>query len=278
MIVGLVLLAAGLHATWNAFTQRSSDPLLTMWMVNLSASASAALLLPLTDFPAPEARPWLAASLGLHLAYQVFLVAAYRVGDLSQVYPLARGLGPVVLALWATSTGVETLAPLQVAGLALAAVGLGSLALVRSRRPIAGRAVGAALLTGLVIGSYTFVDAQGARRGARPLDFIVWLIVLDALPLSAWVWLRRRGRIGPFLKREWRRGVGGGFMAALAYGIVLWAMTRGPMAPIAALRETSVILAAWIGTRLFGEPFGGLRLLAAAAVAGGVALLQVGAR
>ena len=101
LIIALVLLAALLHASWNAFAKRSSDPLLAIWLMTLSAGLGALALAPVASFPRPEAWPWLAASLVLHLAYMLFLVSAYRLGDLSQVYPIARGLGPCVVALLA---------------------------------------------------------------------------------------------------------------------------------------------------------------------------------
>jgi drug/metabolite transporter (DMT)-like permease len=275
LTIGLVLLAALLHAGWNALAKRSSDPLLALWLVTLSGGLCAALLTPAASFPGRQAWPWLGASLVLHLAYQLFLVAAYRTGDLSQVYPIARGLGPCVVAVLAAALGEEPLALAQVAGLALVSLSIASLAFAggRARRP-AGSALAAAALTGLMIGSYTFVDAKGVRSGAQPIDFIVWSIFLDALPISAVALAARRGRVAPFLARELRHGAGAGAMAALAYGIVLWAMSRASMAGVAALRETGVVFAAWIGTRVFGEPFGPLRVLAAAGVAAGVILIQ----
>jgi drug/metabolite transporter (DMT)-like permease len=132
----------------------------------------------------------------------------------------------------------------------------------------------AAGLTGVMIAGYTFVDAQGVRHSEDPFDFIVWSFFLDGLPMTAVALaVRGRGALSFLVAWGWR-GIGGGLMATLGYGIVLFAMSQSPMASVAALRETSVIFAAWIGTRLLGEPFGGLRLLAAAGVACGVILLQ----
>jgi len=276
LVIALVLLAAVLHASWNAVTKRSSDPLLAMWLVTLSAGLAVLVLAPFASFPRQEAWPYLAASWVLHLAYQLFLVSAYRLGDLSQVYPIARGLGPCVVAALAAGFGGEAISGLQSAGLALTSASLASLAFAgRGHSPLATRAVAVAAVTGLLIGSYTFIDAQGVRACERPLDFIVWSIFLDALPITAVVLVRRRGRLQAFLRSDGRNGVMAGILAVVAYGIVLWAMATTPMASVAALRETSVIFAAWIGTRLFGEPFGGLRLLAAAGVAAGVVLLQI---
>jgi drug/metabolite transporter (DMT)-like permease len=276
LTIALVLLAALLHAGWNAFTKRSGDPLLAIWLISLGSGLFALTLAPFASFPAREAWPWLAGSVVLHFAYQLFLVAAYRAGDLSQVYPVARGLGPCIVALLAAGLGSEPLAPRQVLGLLLASASVGSLAFAAgSMRHLGGRAVRAALLTGLMIGSYTFVDAQGVRHCERPLDFIVWSMFLDSGPITVAALVQGRGRIRAFLRSDGISALVGGAMAAVAYGIVLWAMAHSPMASIAALRETSVIFAAWIGTRMFGEPFGARRLLAACGVAAGVVLLQL---
>jgi drug/metabolite transporter (DMT)-like permease len=275
LTIGLVLLAALLHASWNAFAKRSSDPLLALWLITLSGGLLAGALTLAASFPRPEAWPYLAGSMVLHLAYQLFLVAAYRSGDLSQVYPIARGLGPCVVALLAASVGREPLGPPQLLGLALVTLALWSLAFLSAPpRELVGRPVAAAVLTGLMIGSYTFVDARGVRLSDTPLDFISWSLFLDSLPISVVALAGRRGRVRAFLRGELRRGLAGGFMAGTSYGIVLWAMSTTPMASVAALRETGVLFAAWIGTRLLGEPFGVPRMLAAAGVATGIALLQ----
>ncbi len=273
--IGLVLLAALLHAICNTFAKRSSDPLLAIWVITASGGLCAGLLIPFVSFPPPAAWPYLAASLVLHLAYQLFLMLSYRTGDLSQVYPIARGLGPCVVALLAAGLGEERLAPGQTLGLALASTSLASLAFWSSgKRALAGRPAAAAALTGLMIGSYTFVDARGVRVSDSPFDFIVWSMLLDGLPITAVALARRRDRIAGFLRAELGQGLAGGFLAALGYGIVLWAMSTSSMAGVAALRETSVLFAAWIGTRLLGEPFGLRRVISAAGVAAGLFLLQ----
>ena len=276
IVVSLVLLAALMHASWNAFTKRSTDPLLAIWMITVSAGIGVLALAPLASFPRAEAWPYIGASLVLHLVYELFLVSAYRLGDLSQVYPIARGLGPCVVALLAATFAAERLTGTQASGLVLCSLSLASLAFVTRRSSaLAARAVAAAMVTGLMIGSYTFVDAQGVRACDSPFDFIVWSIFLDSLPITGVVLLRRRGRILAYLRSDGRRGALAGILAVAAYGIVLWAMSTTPMASVAALRETSVVFAAWIGTRLFGEPFGLSRLLAACGVAIGVLLLQI---
>jgi uncharacterized membrane protein len=277
-VAALVLFSAILHASWNAIAKSSEDPLLTIWMVTLTGSAIGGLGTLFADFPHRDAWPYLAASIGLHLGYQLFLTSAYRLGDLSQVYPIARGLGPCVVASLAALFGGEIPTAVQVLGLAMASGAIVSLSFVgASLRSVARGPVAVAVATGLLIGGYTFIDGQGVRLAGDPLSFITWSFFLHAFPITIAVLALRAGNVRALLRSRVGPGLAGGVMATLAYGIVMWALARGGMANVAALRETGVIFAALIGTRLLGEPLGGRRLLAAAGVASGVALLQLGA-
>ena len=277
LVLGLVLLAAVLHAVWNALIKSSADAWLTMLMVFGTGSAACALGLPFVEPPARESWPWLAAGIALHNGYVIFLLLSYRVGDLSHVYPLARGSGPLLVALLSGPVVGEHLSAPELAGSVLVSLGIASLALDRSVATAAGR--GAALLalaTGVWIAGYTLVDAMGVRRSGSTLGYILWLQASEALPfLLATLAIRRREVLAFAASAAGRRGAGGGLMATLAYSLVLWAYSLGAVAPIAALRETSVIIAALIGTLLLGEPFGGRRILAALLVAAGVLALNL---
>jgi drug/metabolite transporter (DMT)-like permease len=268
----LLLLAAALHASWNALTKRSTEPLLAIWLVTLSGGLVAGASTPLVSFPAREAWPFLAGSLLLHLGYELFLAYAYRRGDLSQVYPVARGVAPCVVAALAALYAGEPLTAVRALGIALVAASIVSLSLGPGSRPSAP-AVSAAVATGLLIGAYTYVDAQGVRLSRHPFDFIAWSLFLDALPITVVAVSLRARQLPTFLRTQLGYGVGGGVMATLAYATVLWAMSRTAMASVAAVRETSVIFAALIGTRLLREPFGARRTLASAGVVVGIALL-----
>jgi drug/metabolite transporter (DMT)-like permease len=263
LVLGLVLLAAVLHAVWNALIKSSADAWLTMLMVFGTGSAACALGLPFVEPPARESWPWLAAGIALHNGYVVFLLLSYRVGDLSHVYPLARGTGPLLVALLSG----------RVVGEHLSA----SLALDRSVATPAGRrAASFALATGVWVAGYTLVDAMGVRRAGSTLGYIVWLQAAEALPfLLASLAIRRRAVLRFAASAAGRRGAAGGLMATLAYSLVLWAYSLGAVAPIAALRETSTLIAALIGTLLLGEPFGGRRILAALLVVAGLVALNL---
>ncbi len=272
-VVALLLFSALLHASWNAITKASGDPLLTVWVVTLTGSIGAGVGVLFVDFPHRDAWPYLIASIALHFVYQLFLVFAYRLGDLSQVYPVARGLAPCIVAWLAATFAGEVPSRIQWFGLGVVAAAIGSLALdgggARRRGGLA-----MAVATGFMIGGYTFIDGTGVRLSDDPFDYIAWMLFLDGLPITLAVLFLRRRRIPDFLRSGGRSALGGGVMATLGYTIVMWAMSRGGMAHVSALRETSVVLAAVIGTRMLGEPFGARRVAAACAVVIGIALLQ----
>jgi drug/metabolite transporter (DMT)-like permease len=274
--IGLLLLAAIIHASWNALNKASRDPLLSMMTLTASGGLAAGCLIPFVPPLDPAAWPWLATSALLHFVYQLSLVSAYRLGDLSQVYPIARGVAPIGVALLAAITAHEVPSPLGAIGLAIAAGAIMSLAIVGGRGISSHRAVLAALQTALIISLYTVVDGHGVRSTPTGLSYIVWMSFVDCFPIIAVALIRRRGQVLDFLRSDGPRNIAGGMLATLGYSIVMAAMAHGAMASVAALRETSVIFAALIGTRLLGEPFGGLRILASITLAGGLVMLQTG--
>ena len=273
----LVLLAAVLHASWNVLVKIGGDRLLVQTTVIGTGSVACALALPFVALPPLAAWPCVVASVVIHNAYFFFLLRAYAHGDLSQVYPIARGASPLVVALLAIPLAGEHLTLGALTGVALVTLGLASLASGR-RADGDGRAVAYALATGLLIAAFTLVDGLGVRRAPDPLSFILWMQAGEIVPLGAFVWLRRRDRVAAFLAANGARGlvsgVIGGVMAVSAYGIVLWAYSRAALAPVAALRETSVVMASAFGALSLGEPFGLRRVIASAVVVAGVALLN----
>jgi drug/metabolite transporter (DMT)-like permease len=277
VVVALVLLAALLHAAWNAVAKAGRDRLLTLWGVVAVGSLTGAVGACVLPLPERTAWPYLAASLVVHTAYLLSLLRMYQLGDLSQAYPIARGISPVLVGLGAAWRVGEPLGPAQIAGLALSSLAICVLALAgRARSADAPRAVLAALVCGALIGIYTVIDGQGVRLAGGELRFIAWSFFLDGIPMTLAVLWLRRGQIGAFVRDEGARAFMGGAVATLGYAIVLWALAQGAMAHISALRETSVIFAALIGTRVLGEPFGRARVAAALVVVTGVLLLRLG--
>ena len=280
-VTALVLLSALLHASWNALMKRSGDSLLSIWGMTLAGGLSSALVTPFVSFPPREVWPLLVASQVLHVLYMITLAYGYRVGHLNQVYPIARGLAPCIVALFAFGFAGERLGPAQAFGLVVVAGSIASLALsapiaeASAPRDARRHAVWAALLTGILIGGYSYVDAQGARGSAAALDFIIWSFVLDIFPITLVVLALRRGELVRFVRCEAGPSAAGGLLGALAYGVVIWAMAGTAMAWVAALRETSVIFGALIGAWVLREPFGLRRLLGGAGVALGLILFRI---
>ena len=272
----LVLLAALCHACWNAVVKIGGDRLVVLAVVNFVGAILALLALPFVDFPHPQAWPWLLASVGVHLLYYYFLVQQYRVGDLSHVYPLSRGLSPLLVAMGAALVAGEVLSMRAMAGIGLASVGVLSLAFDRGV-PWKGDTKPAlyACGTALFIASYTVIDGIGVRYAGSAPGYIAWLFLLDGLPLAVLAAILRGRELTYILAREWRKSLFGGMLAILAYGLVIWAMSRGPMAQVSAIRETSVIFATLIGVFMFKESFGARRLASAVLVVIGLSVLNL---
>ena len=275
LTIGLVLLAALLHASWNALVKASGDPLINVAIVTATGGIVAIPAVVLFPFPGPETWPWLALSAVIHYAYQLSLVRMYQLGDLSQVYPIARGLAPLGVGLLAAIGAGESLAPLQILGLGLASASIMALSGLGSRGPSSRSAVGMALVTAGLIGLYTFSDGRGVRSVENPLFFIGWSFVLGSVPMVLTTILVRRRDGWSVVREGGLQAVGGGIMATVGYGIVLWAMSRTTMASVASLRESSVLFAALLGTRLLGEPFGRRRTIASFVLVAGLILIQL---
>ena len=279
MVVALVLVATFLHAGWNAIAKGVTDRLGLFARASVVEVALAATVVWFVAPPAAASVPWLVGSACVHTLYNGGLIAAYQVGDFNQTYPLARGLGPLVVVVVATTLLDEPLPPAHLAGVLLIAGSIAVLGLtpwqrVRHNRP----AVVAAVLTGLAIATYTILDGIGVRRSGSPIGYAVWLLGTHAALTIPMVALARRTRWAPpraDRSASWVMAAGAGGMALLAYGLVLWAQAHGALAAVAALRESSVIVAAVLGVLFFREPLGRLRIAASVAVAAGVVLLAV---
>ena len=275
-----VLLAALLHAAWNAMLRGGQDVLLDTASIVVGAGIVMLPLTVLVPLPAPMLWPYLIGSLLTHVAYYYLIVGAYRHGELSLVYPLMRGVAPLLAAVFGIVLLRETPTAPGAAGMLLISAGVVALALrPRDAERESGRkhrrAIGFALGNAAVIAVYTIIDGAGARQAASVGSYVVWLFVLDGLMFAAFM-LATRGK--PFvqaMQQRWRGGlIGGGFSAA-AYGISLWAMTKAPIALVASLRETSVVFATLIGARLLQEKLTRRRWAGIGAVMVGVMAFRI---
>ncbi|GAA1876101.1 EamA family transporter [Asanoa iriomotensis] len=272
-----VLAAAVLHASWNALVKATGDQVGIFGRSGLIGLAMCAVGIWFVDPPAAGAWGWLIASVVIHVGYNLGLLAAYRLGDFNQTYPLARGLGPVVVAVVAALALDEPLSPLPAVGVLVIAGAIGVLGLTPWRKVKANRpAVLAAIFTGVTIASYTLVDGVGVRSSGSAAGYTLWLLGLQsAVTAVLALGLRRDTRLLAAGGRAWSAAAAVAVLSTLAYGLVLWAQTRGALAAVAALRESSVVVAAVIGMLAFKEPMGRVRIAASIAVALGVALLAV---
>ncbi|MDD7941406.1 DMT family transporter [Actinomycetospora lutea] len=273
-ITALTLLAAVLHATWNAVAHGVPDRLVGFALIGTTyvvIGGGAALAL---GPPPAAAWPAILASASVHVVYTLLLWWSYQLGEFSQVYPVARGTAPWVVALVEIARG-EDVPALQLVGIGVISFGLLRLALDGGRFSRASLpALGAALATGLSIATYTVVDA-GAVATTRVPVYAAWMFLLQG-PVMPLVALARRGRRLRTLSRGVvLAGLGGGLVSLAAYGLVLVAQTSGATAAVAALRETSIVIGAVIGTVFLGERFGRGRAVAAAVVVIGIVLVDL---
>lgn len=274
LATSLVLCAAVLHATWNTLVKFSSDRLLVVACMDVVGVLCAILLLPFVSLPPAEVWPWLLGATVLQLLYRVLLIEAYKVGDLGLVYPLMRGLSPLVVLGLTLAFGGEQLSGRQILGILLIPFGMLCLLWGGGGSRLPWRTLPVVLLIGLCIGGYTWSDGNALKRWPLALDYLVWLTLLSGLPFPLIAVGARTRAFARFWALEWKLGLAVGVCVLASYGLVLWAMQLGSIAEAAALRETSVLLAVLFGMRFLNEPFGLPRLLACGLVLAGMLLME----
>ena len=272
-IVLLCLLAAGMHATWNVLLKGSPDPLPS---ATRAVVGSALVLAPvvlvvwlLTGRPGLPTSAWLVvvASAAAELVYFVFLSRAYQAGDLSVVYPIARGTGPVVAVTGGLLILGERLSALELVGVFVLLAGIWAV-----RRPSGGNAVGLAVITGIAIGTYTVLDRVGVRLG--PVWLFAWILwATMGVFLAAWT----RGRpLADLLRPAGRRSLLIGFLMVGAYSSALLALSVAPVSIVAPLRESAIVLvSAWGILKMKETGSIALRVMGAVAIVAGIALIAL---
>jgi drug/metabolite transporter (DMT)-like permease len=270
----LILCAALVHAAWNALVKADPDRL-TLWRVILTTQfVVSVLLLPFVPVPALAAWPYLVGSALVNVGYVLFLTQAYRYGDLSHAYPLARGSAPLFVAAVSVLFLGEQLAFESQIAVLLIGLGITSLSLTRGAEGLSDlRMVGYALGTGGFIATYTLLDGLGARASGSAHGFVVWVSLIGSVAIVAAILLIQRGR--PAASRRTRAA--GIVSGLLAYGVawaVIWAMTVVPVPLVSALRETSIVFAVMIGVVVFKERLNLARLASIASTLAGAALLK----
>ncbi|WP_102226410.1 DMT family transporter [Acidimangrovimonas sediminis] len=275
-VFAVVILAAALHATWNALVKGGADKAAAMGAVVMGQGVFGVVVLAFAGLPGAACLPYLAAGVALHMGYQLFLIMAYRIGDLTQVYPIARGVAPLLVAVVSVGVlGVE-FSRSELIAMGMISIGIASISLVRRRDGLLqGKATGLALITGVFIASYSITDGQGARLGGTALGYYGVMSVLDALLFAATLRVARPGLLGRSLRHRRHLFLGGG-ASFVAYALVVWSFTQAPIALVTALRETSILFALGIGVFVLREPLNLGKVLSTALTLAGVIFLRLG--
>lgn len=273
----IVLLAAGLHAGWNALIKIRGDRTIVMAVVTFFGSIFSLLFVPFVELPDSASWPLLGLTILLHTAYHLFLPIAYNHGDLGQVYPISRGSAPLLVTIGALMFAGERIDPLAVLGVIFSSSGVMALTFEQGRnvcnRP---KAAAYALMTGALIASYTVVDGLGVRQAGTAIGFAVWLTIGDGLLTFLIIYLWKGHKTLDVAKRNLSTGILGGIMQVAAYWIIIWALAIAPMATVSALRETSVLFAALISSFVLREGFGVWRFVSAGLVTLGLVATKAG--
>ena len=273
-IILLMLFAALLHASWNAIIKGGSNKLYETGLNCFGGGAGVLLIIPFLPFPNLESLKFLAGSCTVHIAYYLCIAVAYRTVDMSFAYTIMRGTAPLLTSLFLLATGHD----MPLAGwLGILCLCAGVLALTRDNLK-SGRfnAKGAlaAVGTAVVIMGYTIFDGYGARASGNPISYVCWLYVINTFPINIILLLRQRKTYIPYFLKRWKLGLFGGLCSLGSYGVALWAMTKAPIALVAALRETSVIFGMLLAVLFLGEKFSLVKLFAVALVAAGIVFMH----
>ncbi|GLQ36095.1 peptide ABC transporter permease [Amylibacter marinus] len=273
-VFAAVIFAALLHAGWNAIIKFGEDKFQGMVLLSVAHGVIGAGMIMVFPAPSPAALGWLAASVGFHLWYKAFLTGAYHRGDLSRVYPIARGTAPLVVLGISALLLSDTLRLIEACG--IVAVGLGIFMMARGvfANREAATLVPFALMAALGTAGYSISDGMGARLSGSVSGYVGWLFFLDACLFTGWG-IARRGR--GLLPRNWRvltLGLFAGMASVGAYWIAVWAMTKAPIAIVTALRETSVLFAVLIGVVFLGETADRTKILAACVILAGIVIMR----
>lgn len=275
-LISLMLTAAALHAAWNVVVKAAPDQRAEVVLVAQVAALIAGSALPFLPAPAVAAWPYLAASVLIQFLYFQLLGLVYRHGELSYAYPLMRGTAPLLTALAGVIAVGEHLGPGAWLGVLLLSSGVLMLGAdhLRSRR-FGWKVTGSGLLNASVIAGYTIVDGIGIRICAVPWSYIAWLFFLNGVTLSLHTGAHAPRRFLEYAATRWRTGLLCGVCMTASYGVALWAMTRAPLALVAALRETSVLFATVFAAAFLKERFGAARYVAAALVTAGAIAMKM---
>ncbi|ENO0609244.1 DMT family transporter [Yersinia enterocolitica] len=273
-----VLGAALLHASWNALVKFGTDRLVAISLMAIFSGVISLFGIFFVGLPSLNALPWLLLSVAFHSGYCLFLSKAYEQAEFGQIYPIARGVAPLLSALlsWLILSEIPRIMALFGAVILVSGVIMMTFDGRHGPNKLNLRAIIYALITAIFTACYTLSDGAGSRASIEPLSYIFWLFMSNGIAMFVLLWIMHRNRIFCEISQHWRHGIIGGAMQLLAYGIVIWAMKSTPIALVAALRETSVLFAMVISIWMLKEKPSILRLIASAIIMAGVAITKFG--
>jgi len=270
-----IILAAFLHAVWNAMVKNEDNKYLAVTAIVLGHVPISVLIILLTPIPSVESIPFIILSALLHIGYEWYLLSAYRFGDLTKVYPIARGTAPILITIVSLIFLGVALSNFEILGIIIISLGILSLSLQGAKGIKNRSAVIYALVTGFFIMGYSITDGYGARVSNSFLSYMGWSFILNATIFPIILKINNKSEI---ITKTFKEGKKiffiGGTLSYIVYGIVIWGFTQAPIALITALRETSIIFALLIGTFFLKEKFTLLKVIATFIIFFGVALLK----
>jgi drug/metabolite transporter (DMT)-like permease len=270
-----VLGAAFLHALWNALIKVGTSKVGAMLILSIMEIPIGLAIVVFLPLPGPEVWPWVAASACTHFCYKTFLVFAYDRGDLSRVYPIARGAAPMVVAVIGAATLADAVTSHQYIGIVVLGAGILLMARGVFLRGEDRRLLPFALGSAAATATYTMIDGLGARVSGDAVGYVAWVFIADGMLFSTGMVLWRGIDILPRNRAAWASGTFASAASYGAYAVSIWAMTIAPLAVVAALRETSILFAVLIGWLVFGEKMTGEKALAALVIVTGVILTRL---
>ena len=274
-VFACVLGAALLHASWNALIKGGGSKLRGMLIMTLMQGGFGGILALTQPWPPGAVWPWLLASGLFHSGYKLFLGFAYENGDLSRVYPIARGAAPMVVLMVGAAVLSDRINGWEYAGILVLGFGIALMARGAFTNREARRLVPLALGSAMMTAGYSLVDGMGARVWGDAVAYVAWLFLLDAVLFTPVVLVLRGPSLLGGTLGEWYRGSLAAAASYGAYAIAVWAMTQAPIALVAALRETSILFAVLIGWLVMGERMDRTKALAAGLIVTGVVLTRI---
>ena len=275
VVAAAVLAASLLHASWHALVKSSGDGVIALAGMNIVSATAALVVVPFVPLPTPTAAFVIAVSVVLHVGYKIALSDLYARADLSQGYPLARGLIPVLAAVLGFAFLGERPGAIAIAGVVVISMGIVGLLFDRGAPRLSAPALLAALVVAATVAAYSALDAYGIRVNGHWLGFLAWLVLCDSATFVAYALFSRRRKALAQWRRAWPLTLLSGILGIMSFGVFLWALSRAHVGPLTALRETSSLFAALIAAFVLKEPMTRARIVSAILVAAGAAAISV---